>query len=40
VTADLFAPVGVLLVDDNPPLLSAAQELGAKLSALAEKVTT
>jgi uncharacterized protein (DUF302 family) len=59
VSAGLFAPVEVLLVDegggrssltyvkpsslmvieDNPPLLSAAQELDAKLAALAETVT-
>jgi uncharacterized protein (DUF302 family) len=58
VTAGLFAPVEVLLVDqgsgssltyvkpsslmvveDNPELLSAAKELDAKLGALAEKVT-
>ena len=60
VTAGLFAPVEVLLVDegedrssltyvkpsslmvveDNPQLLSAAKELDAKLAALAAKVTT
>ena len=59
VTAGLFAPVEVLLVDeddgrssltyvkpsslmvvdDNPELLSAAKELDAKLAALAAKVT-
>ena len=59
VTAGLFAPVELLLVDeddgrssltyikpsslmvvdDNPELLSAAQALDAKLAALAEKVT-
>jgi uncharacterized protein (DUF302 family) len=59
VTAGLFAPVEVLLVDegedrsslsyvqpsslmvveDNPQLLSAAKELDAKLAALAAKVT-
>jgi uncharacterized protein (DUF302 family) len=60
VTAGLFAPVEVLLVDegegrssltyvkpsslmvveDNPELLSAAKELDAKLAALATKVTS
>jgi uncharacterized protein (DUF302 family) len=60
VTAGLFAPVEVLLVDEgegrssltyvkpsslmvveaNPELLSAAEELDAKLAALAAKVTT
>jgi uncharacterized protein (DUF302 family) len=59
ITAGLFAPVEVLLVDEpdgqssltcvkpsslmvvesRPELLSAAQELDAKLAALAEKVT-
>ena len=60
VTAGLFAPVELLLVDEgegrssltyvkpsslmvvepNPQLLSAAQELDAKLAALATKVTS
>src|SRR5689334_13890352 len=60
VTAGLFAPVEVLLLDEdddrssltyvkpsslmvvgpNPELLSAAQQLDAKLAALAEKVTS